>query len=106
MPMKVLNSTQRPFTLWCNAKITDVFPCVVVEELPIIQGLSKTQNAPPANPAVSLDSASDLIELLVDSGLPDTDINDSEVSEELEEETGRAFVELQRCFLQRQTRLR
>lgn len=57
------------------------------------------------SPAVSLDSASDPVELLVDSGLPDIDINGSEVLEELEEEAGRAFVELQICCLQRQTRL-
>ncbi|KAJ8416353.1 hypothetical protein AAFF_G00356410 [Aldrovandia affinis] len=59
IPVKVLNPTQRAITLRRNAKIADVFPCLAVEDLPITQGLCRSQcglsDPPTASPRDKLD---------------------------------------------------
>lgn len=69
-------------TLRRNAKIADVFTCVAVEDVPIAQGLCKSQNGQTTGPAPSLVAALDLSWQLKDCGLSDLDISGCEVSDE------------------------
>lgn len=89
--MKVLNPIQSPMALWRNSKIADIFPCVTKEEIPITQGLCKTQNFHPTGSAPFSVLASDPMQLLGDCGLAEIDIEGCEVSDEWKRKLAKLF---------------
>lgn len=98
VPMKVLNPTPCPVTLRRNAKIADVFTCVAVEDIPIAQGLCKSQNDQLTRPTPSLDAAPDLLQQLKDCGLSDLNISDCEVSDEWKRKLAELVLAYQDVF--------
>uniref|UniRef100_A0A674MGD5 ribonuclease H n=1 Tax=Takifugu rubripes TaxID=31033 RepID=A0A674MGD5_TAKRU len=82
VPMKILNPTQTAVTLRHNAKLSDVFPCVAMEDFPVAQGLCKTQLG--SSPVLTghQSGPSDPVQLLKVCGLGDIDMRGCEVSDE------------------------
>ncbi|KAJ8389543.1 hypothetical protein AAFF_G00119330 [Aldrovandia affinis] len=98
IPVKVLNPTQRAITLRRNAKIADVFPCLAVEDLPITQGLCRSQCSLSDPPTASLWSAGDPVQLLKDCGLADINVDGCEVSESCRKELAELVLSYQDVF--------
>lgn len=82
VPMKILNPTMRPVSLRRNAKVADVFPCVVVEDLPLSQGVSRPQSGQLTDPNPNSDATSTPFQRLKDCGLADINLGGCEVSDE------------------------
>ncbi|KAL1246736.1 hypothetical protein QQF64_034331 [Cirrhinus molitorella] len=97
VPMKILNSTQSMITLRRNTKLADVSPCLAVEDVPLTQGVCKsnvvTDSALP-KPILSVDP----VRLLHKYGLEDIDINGCEVSESWKEKLASLIVSYQDVF--------
>ncbi|KAJ8367056.1 hypothetical protein AAFF_G00333510 [Aldrovandia affinis] len=98
IPVKVLNPTQRAITLRRNAKIADVFPCLAVEDLPITQGLCRSQCGLSDPPTVSPRSAGDPVQLLKDCGLADINVDGCEVSESCKRKLAELVLSYQDVF--------
>ncbi|KAJ8367494.1 hypothetical protein AAFF_G00317170 [Aldrovandia affinis] len=98
IPVKVLNPTQRAITLRRNAKIADVFPCLAVEDLPITQGLCRSQCGLSDPPTASPRSAGDPVQLLKDCGLADINVDGCEVSESCRRKLAELVLSYQDVF--------
>ncbi|KAJ8416356.1 hypothetical protein AAFF_G00356440 [Aldrovandia affinis] len=98
IPVKVLNPTQRAITLRRNAKIADVFPCLAVEDLPITQGLCRSQCGLSDPPTASPRSAGDPVQLLKDCGLVDINVDGCEVSESCRRKLAELVLSYQDVF--------
>ncbi|KAJ8372299.1 hypothetical protein AAFF_G00290850 [Aldrovandia affinis] len=98
IPVKVLNPTQRAITLRRNAKIADVFPSLAVEDLPITQGLCRSQCGLSDPPTVSPRSAGDPVQLLKDCGLADINVDGCEVSESCRRKLAELVLSYQDVF--------
>ncbi|XP_036965535.1 uncharacterized protein LOC119025735 [Acanthopagrus latus] len=98
VPMKVLNPTPYPVTLRCNAKFADVFTCVAVEDIPIVQGLCISQNDQLTIPTPSLGAAPDLLQQLKDCGLSDLNISGCGVSDEWKRKLAELVLAYQDVF--------
>ncbi|KAJ8367055.1 hypothetical protein AAFF_G00333500 [Aldrovandia affinis] len=98
IPVKVLNPTQRAITLRRNAKIADVFPCLAVEDLPITQGLCRSQCGLSDPRTASPRSAGDPVQLLKDCGLADINVDGCEVSESCRRKLAELVLSYQDVF--------
>lgn len=62
VPLKVVNPTLKPITLKRNTKIADVFPCIAVEEVPMVDIQSNVQHTEnKGRPARSLEEVSHVL---------------------------------------------
>ncbi|KAJ8404642.1 hypothetical protein AAFF_G00335050 [Aldrovandia affinis] len=81
-----------------NAKIADVFPCLAVEDLPITQGLCRSQCGLSDPPTASPRSAGDPVQLLKDCGLADINVDGCEVSESCRRKLAELVLSYQDVF--------
>lgn len=98
VPMKILNTTKKPVTVRCNAKIADVYPCVAVEDLPISQGMSRPQEDQAADPVPKPDATCSPLQQLRDRGLADMNIEGCEVSDEWKQQLANLVLTYQDIF--------
>lgn len=82
VPMKILNTTKKPVTVRCNAKVADDYPCIAVEDLPISQGMGRPQEDQATDPVPKPDATCSPLQQLRDRGLADMNIEGCEVSDE------------------------
>ncbi|KAM7379874.1 hypothetical protein PAMP_005391 [Pampus punctatissimus] len=98
VPMKILNSTERPVTLRHNAKVADVFPCVAMEDLPISQSVSRPQAGQEADLISNSDTSSAPFQRLKDCGLGDIDLEGCEVSDNWKQRLADLVIAYQDVF--------
>lgn len=95
VPMKILNASQYPVTMRRNAKLADVFPCLALEDLTLMQGL--------ANSSRVIDTSSqrpvpDPVRSLAGCGLGDINIEGCEVSDEWKNKLAELLLSYQDVF--------
>ncbi|KAJ8362089.1 hypothetical protein AAFF_G00398070 [Aldrovandia affinis] len=76
----------------------DVFPCLAVEDLPITQGLCRSQCGLSDPPTASPRSAGDPVQLLKDCGLADINVDGCEVSESCRRKLAELVLSYQDVF--------
>ncbi|KAL0148047.1 hypothetical protein M9458_056662, partial [Cirrhinus mrigala] len=81
VPMKILNPNSTAVTLRRNSKLADVSSCLAVEDLTVMQGLSRTHCDISNSDLLKNALPSDPVQLLKDHGVGDINIDGWEVSE-------------------------
>ncbi|KAJ8410013.1 hypothetical protein AAFF_G00210540 [Aldrovandia affinis] len=81
-----------------ESQIADVFPCLAVEDLPITQGLCRSQCGLSDPPTASPRSAGDPVQLLKDCGLADINVDGCEVSESCRRKLAELVLSYQDVF--------
>ncbi|XP_061887948.1 uncharacterized protein LOC133638923 isoform X1 [Entelurus aequoreus] len=102
VPLKLINTSDRPVLLRRNAKLADVYSCVALEDMDVAQLsgaplLSCTQSATP--PAADIDS---VIDKLKSVGLCNIDIESCEVSEHCKKRLAHLVLQYEDVFSRHQ----
>lgn len=103
VPLKILNISDSPVTLWRNAKLADVYTCLALEdmEIPELRSSHQATSIDPAETSAPTGVASAVQEQLEHIGLKDLDLECFDVSADWQRKLADLVIKYEDVFSRR-----